>query len=73
MIQTGKGNTVSYHLAGIIPVAGMSANINLGLPNCMAMIAENYTVAGMQCCTTELTVLTSHYCFVDQSISFARY
>lgn len=52
MIQTGKGNTTSYHLAGIIPVAGMSANINLGLPNCMAMIAENYTAiehAVIQC------------------------
>ena len=43
MIETGKGNTLSYHLAGIIPVAGMPANINLELPNCMAMIAENYT------------------------------
>ena len=52
MIETGKGNTLSYHLAGIIPVAGMSANINLGLPNCMAMVAENYTAiehAVVQC------------------------
>ncbi len=52
MIETGKGSNLSYHLAGIIPVAGMSANINLGLPNCMAMIAENYTAiehAVVQC------------------------
>ena len=52
MIETGKGSTLSYHLAGIIPVAGMPANINLELPNCMAMIAENYTAiehAVVQC------------------------
>ena len=52
MIETGRGNAGSYHLAGIIPVAGMSANINLGLPNCMAMVAENYTAiehAVVQC------------------------
>jgi hypothetical protein len=52
MIEAGKGNKTSYHLAGIVPVAGMSANINLGLPNCMVMIADNYTAiehAVIQC------------------------
>lgn len=43
MIELGSGNPQSFHLAGIIPVAGQASNINLGLPNCMAPIGENYT------------------------------
>lgn len=52
MIETGTSSSASFHLAGIIPVAGMPNNINLGLPNCMAAIAENYTAiehAVVQC------------------------
>jgi hypothetical protein len=52
MIETGAANSQSFHLAGIIPIAGMPANINLGLPNCMVPIAENYTAlehAVVQC------------------------
>tara|TARA_B100001250_G_C19803776_1_gene792335 strand:+ start:1654 stop:2565 length:912 start_codon:yes stop_codon:yes gene_type:complete len=52
MIESGAGNSNSFHLAGIIPIAGQASNINLGLPNCMAPVGENYTaleLAVVQC------------------------
>ncbi len=36
--------TVSFHLAGIIPVAGQPLDFNLDTPDCLMPIAPNYTL-----------------------------
>ena len=43
MIEKGYNNSRSFHLAGIIPLAGESSNINLLLPNYLLPLSENYT------------------------------
>ena len=52
MIETGPQNMNSFHLAGIIPVAGESSNLHPVLPNCLAPVAADYTAiqnAASQC------------------------
>lgn len=43
MIEKGYNNSRSFHLAGIIPLAGAPSNINLLLPNYLLPLSENYT------------------------------
>ena len=52
MIEVGSQKQQSFHLAGIIPVAGELSNLHPVLPNCLASVGADYTAiqaAAAQC------------------------
>ena len=42
MLQEGNKNIRAYHLAGVVPVAGLHSDFGFPWPDCMQPIAKNY-------------------------------